>query len=136
MVRIVIAEPPEGSLCKEFQLAGVAVVGVGSTSFSAVRRSKELLPDVLVIDADVAIDGGLPAVQLLADSAPSVGTVVLGAFNRPEWLAAAERYGVDAYVRRRCGFDDLLAAVHADRKSTRLNSSHSQISYAVFCLKK
>src|SRR2546427_9205309 len=26
--------------------------------------------------------------------------------------------------------------VGADRKSTRLNSSHSQISYAVFCLKK
>src|SRR2546430_5843469 len=28
------------------------------------------------------------------------------------------------------------AAPSADRKSTRLNSSHSQISYAVFCLKK
>src|SRR2546427_3644535 len=28
------------------------------------------------------------------------------------------------------------ARVHRDRKSTRLNSSHSQISYAVFCLKK
>src|SRR2546421_8631251 len=27
-------------------------------------------------------------------------------------------------------------AVHLDRKSTRLNSSHDQISYAVFCLKK
>src|SRR2546430_6587107 len=27
-------------------------------------------------------------------------------------------------------------ARNADRKSTRLNSSHSQISYAVFCLKK
>src|SRR5688572_32691347 len=27
-------------------------------------------------------------------------------------------------------------AVGEDRKSTRLNSSHSQISYAVFCLKK
>src|SRR5688572_32251774 len=26
--------------------------------------------------------------------------------------------------------------IEADRKSTRLNSSHSQISYAVFCLKK
>src|SRR2546427_10164203 len=26
--------------------------------------------------------------------------------------------------------------VEVDRKSTRLNSSHSQISYAVFCLKK
>src|SRR2546427_13191558 len=29
-----------------------------------------------------------------------------------------------------------LHASRADRKSTRLNSSHSQISYAVFCLKK
>src|SRR2546430_12496705 len=28
------------------------------------------------------------------------------------------------------------ADIQADRKSTRLNSSHSQISYAVFCLKK
>src|SRR5688572_31037739 len=27
-------------------------------------------------------------------------------------------------------------SAHGDRKSTRLNSSHSQISYAVFCLKK
>src|SRR2546430_10947110 len=33
--------------------------------------------------------------------------------------------------------DDVIAEAHAlDRKSTRLNSSHSQISYAVFCLKK
>src|SRR2546427_6975281 len=31
--------------------------------------------------------------------------------------------------------DDVAGAVE-DRKSTRLNSSHSQISYAVFCLKK
>src|SRR2546430_7413992 len=30
----------------------------------------------------------------------------------------------------------LYLACSGDRKSTRLNSSHSQISYAVFCLKK
>src|SRR2546430_8696479 len=30
----------------------------------------------------------------------------------------------------------LISLVCPDRKSTRLNSSHSQISYAVFCLKK
>src|SRR5690348_18512063 len=29
-----------------------------------------------------------------------------------------------------------VSAVRADRKSTRLNSSHPSISYAVFCLKK
>src|SRR2546427_8649578 len=31
---------------------------------------------------------------------------------------------------------DRFGAHARDRKSTRLNSSHSQISYAVFCLKK
>src|SRR2546428_2950546 len=50
----------------------------------------------------------------------------------------------------RCGLDEgdehMTAAIYArkstdqvgveDRKSTRLNSSHDQISYAVFCLKK
>src|SRR2546429_4093278 len=32
--------------------------------------------------------------------------------------------------------DEQLADLYIDRKSTRLNSSHGYISYAVFCLKK
>src|SRR5258707_3459601 len=45
-------------------------------------------------------------------------------------LVLAEEAGDGAmrYARSR--------AVHKDRKSTRLNSSHANISYAVFCLKK
>src|SRR2546430_9265585 len=45
----------------------------------------------------------------------------------------------DRETPARAGVRDprLLGVVRArDRKSTRLNSSHSQISYAVFCLKK
>src|SRR2546430_13616699 len=38
------------------------------------------------------------------------------------------------YQRPTCLVDANLRS--PDRKSTRLNSSHSQISYAVFCLKK
>src|SRR2546430_12306909 len=45
---------------------------------------------------------------------------------------AAQRVGAGAGPI--AGGDDRAAA--EDRKSTRLNSSHSQISYAVFCLKK
>src|SRR5437762_4959195 len=37
---------------------------------------------------------------------------------------------------RRRGARNLLFAFTLDRKSTRLNSSHRCISYAVFCLKK
>src|SRR2546427_5089664 len=34
------------------------------------------------------------------------------------------------------GIVSWFSVAYGDRKSTRLNSSHSQISYAVFCLKK
>src|SRR3712207_7803163 len=34
------------------------------------------------------------------------------------------------------GSTDIVARAFQDRKSTRLNSSHANISYAVFCLKK
>src|SRR2546426_6639366 len=40
------------------------------------------------------------------------------------------------HVRRRGGPRRARASIHVDRKSTRLNSSHLVISYAVFCLKK
>src|SRR5947207_11773159 len=39
-------------------------------------------------------------------------------------------------VRRPGGERLHEGALHGDRKSTRLNSSHTVISYAVFCLKK
>src|SRR5688572_31410961 len=43
---------------------------------------------------------------------------------------------VDADVVREIAGAIPCLEVSTDRKSTRLNSSHSQISYAVFCLKK
>src|ERR1035441_7082999 len=43
---------------------------------------------------------------------------------------------IEALVRERLGMPDTVPAEEADRKSTRLNSSHLGISYAVFCLKK
>src|SRR3712207_8122712 len=54
-------------------------------------------------------------------------------------LGPAERrghFGVFAEREDFLEFEVLDAAARTDRKSTRLNSSHANISYAVFCLKK
>src|SRR3712207_8327467 len=42
----------------------------------------------------------------------------------------------DRHLEDRLQQDGLGPAAGLDRKSTRLNSSHANISYAVFCLKK
>src|SRR2546427_711424 len=59
----------------------------------------------------------------------AVGGCVLPASGYAERAAALELLGALDRDRRPEQFE-------RDRKSTRLNSSHSQISYAVFCLKK
>src|SRR2546430_7646358 len=63
---------------------------------------------------------GLCPLDALAATSPDVGTLT--------------ETNLGARLRRHAAH--LPTAAGRDRKSTRLNSSHSQISYAVFCLKK
>src|SRR2546430_4188470 len=56
----------------------------------------------------------------------------LNARHLPEWHLRA----VTAADQEPADRSGVIPEVTGDRKSTRLNSSHSQISYAVFCLKK
>src|SRR5438874_4494167 len=51
-------------------------------------------------------------------------------------VAAARREGATLLIRGLRDGTDLDYEMQIDRKSTRLNSSHVEISYAVFCLKK
>src|SRR3712207_8131058 len=51
----------------------------------------------------------------------------------PATSGAGPASAVATYVQNRAGSSSLRPR---DRKSTRLNSSHANISYAVFCLKK
>src|SRR5256886_10352015 len=86
----------------------------------------------------VAVRDATPTLRCRALSSPS-GL----AFRLGDNETARERANDAPAIARGLGDAQLivgaltrLARVGLDRKSTRLNSSHSQISYAVFCLKK
>src|SRR2546430_9837738 len=63
-----------------------------------------------------------------------LGAVVYGEHRALAFHAARSANSRHAVHRHIEDFD--VGQARQDRKSTRLNSSHSQISYAVFCLKK
>src|SRR5258707_11206787 len=66
-------------------------------------------------------------------------TTLFRSLVRPDHPVAADLHRAGHAGRQLppVGVDDPdLAADGLDRKSTRLNSSHANISYAVFCLKK
>src|SRR5690554_7152256 len=77
----------------------------------------------------------------LKDVAGENGLLVIFSCNTCPWVAAWEdRYLIVAQKAKELGIGMIAVnsneAYREDRKSTRLNSSHVRISYAVFCLKK
>src|SRR5207245_10598082 len=88
------------------------------------RRSSDLHPGVV---DDLDHDGGRPDHHLEHDARPDDHHHPCRHLHHH--LARPREHD---HVDQRAGRVDH----HQDRKSTRLNSSHGSISYAVFCLKK
>src|SRR5690606_40306053 len=77
------------------------------------------------------INAGIPTVFLNAGDLGYNGTELQDHMNN-DAAALAKFETIRAYAAKQMG---LIQDIR-DRKSTRLNSSHVKISYAVFCLKK
>src|SRR5688572_31767988 len=77
-----------------------------------------------------------PAVIRDAASFPTRRSSDLHAMKTYLALILAVACGGTAAAQEGDDFSFARRLAYRDRKSTRLNSSHSQISYAVFCLKK
>src|SRR5438270_10498439 len=94
-----------------------------STLFPYTTLFRSLVADI-VRNAGIAVAG--KRVLLLGAGGAARGVVSPLLSEQPAELVIANRTQEKA----------IELAARLDRKSTRLNSSHSQISYAVFCLKK
>src|SRR2546427_4091999 len=84
------------------------------------RGAESLLHSKVKLGADISAAAGPKGRSASADT---------DAYMRAEMLSYSRARGAFAGI-------SLEGSTLRDRKSTRLNSSHSQISYAVFCLKK
>src|SRR5437868_10270819 len=63
--------------------------------------------------------------------------VVTGAFDAADdWIVENSKPNDIVVTADILLADPIICSIEGDRKSTRLNSSHVSISYAVFCLKK
>src|SRR3712207_7161141 len=93
-----------------------------------------LFPYTTLFRSDVGL-GGAGGKDL--HGAAALQAAVPGEVDAAHAARAEQRLElVDVQALAEPAFELLLGVAEGDRKSTRLNSSHANISYAVFCLKK
>ncbi|GLX97114.1 response regulator transcription factor [Herbidospora sp. NBRC 101105] len=99
-LRMVIADAP-----------GLEVAGEAGTGAEAVRLTRELGPDVVVMDIRMPGMDGIEATRRITEAGGSTRVVVLTTFDDDENVYGALRAGAAGFLVKDMALDDILSAV-------------------------
>ncbi|WP_062351754.1 response regulator [Herbidospora yilanensis] len=99
-LRMVIADAP-----------GLEVAGEAGTGAEAVRLTRELGPDVVVMDIRMPGMDGIEATRRITEAAGGTRVVVLTTFDDDENVYGALRAGAAGFLVKDMALDDILSAV-------------------------
>ncbi|HCT78895.1 MAG TPA: DNA-binding response regulator [Micromonosporaceae bacterium] len=90
----------------------ISVVGQASTGREAVRRTRELAPDVVLMDVRMPDLDGIAATRELSKAAPQAKVLILTTFEQDDYIFGALRAGASGFLLKRTRPEELIAAVH------------------------
>jgi len=94
-----------------FKDSSVKVCGEAASDDEAVRQSRKLKPDVVLLDVRLGDADGLDVVKRIRSAAPAARVVMLSAFDNPTYVARAVAAGAHDYLLKSVSRDELIAAV-------------------------
>ena len=93
--------------------ADMVVVAEESTGGSAVERSRDLQPDVAIVDLAMPEMNGLDAVKAICQQAPAVAVVAFTRYDDPAFVDELLSAGARGYVLKQSRSVELLNAIRA-----------------------
>ncbi len=87
--------------------SGFQVVGHASDGLEAVGKARELLPDVVIMDAQMPNMDGVEATRQIKQTLPGVGVLLFSVFT--DYIEPGIAAGADGYLMKDCEFQDLVA---------------------------
>ena len=97
----------------------IQVVGAASDGRQAVQLAQELRPDVLLMDAVMPGLNGLEATRQVKHTLPNAQVIMLSGYVDEDQLIDAISAGVDGYIEKSTGIDEVLRAVRTVVRGTK-----------------
>jgi DNA-binding NarL/FixJ family response regulator len=90
----------------------IEVVGQAGTGREAVRLTRALTPDVVLMDVRMPDLDGIAATQEVLARSPDVKVLILTTFEQDDYVFGALRVGASGFLLKRTRPEDLIAAIH------------------------
>jgi two-component system nitrate/nitrite response regulator NarL len=95
------------------KLKQVMIVGEAADGREALRKAKELVPDIVLMDIDMPTMNGLTATELLHKDNPSIKVLVLSMHRQAEYVVRILQSGARGYVLKDASLEELIKAIES-----------------------
>lgn len=89
------------------------IVGQAKNGREAIELSKQLLPDIILMDIEMPVMNGLEATKIIKESSSFMKVIILSVSDNVADLFTAIQYGAQGYLLKNMDPDDWLAYLHS-----------------------
>jgi len=95
------------------QYAQVSIVGEAADGHEAIRKTKELSPDIVLMDIDMPRMNGLTAADALRKENPKVKVLILSMYSDSDHVMRILQSGARGFVLKQAPTDELIKAIES-----------------------
>ena len=103
---------------------GWEVVGETGDGLTALKETKQIMPDLVLMDINLPGISGVEVTIQLVENLPHIAVVALSANTSPDSVARMLRAGARAYLPKQVAFEELIVAMNAAMARTYYVSPH------------
>ena len=91
----------------------IEIIGEASEGQEAIEKTRDLSPDVIVMDVAMPGMDGLEATRRIKKQLPKVKVIILTQYDNKEYILSAIKSGFPGYVPKRALGSELVSAIRA-----------------------